>query len=339
MKIAVFSAHEFERPAIEKINDEFGHTIVYHAERLHRATAVMASGFEAVSAFGIDSLDAPTIGVLASGGTRVLLLRATGYDNVDLAAAARAGMTVLRVPTYSPTAIAEHAVALMLALNRNVYRAFRRVREGNFDLNGLTGFNMLGKTVGIIGTGNIGSELARIMHGFGCTLLGYDIVESPKCKELGMTYVDLPTLLAQSDIISLHCPLNPQTRHLLDERAFAAMKPGAMLINTSRGAVVDASAAIAELKSRRLGYLGIDVYEGEALLFYEDRSSSVITDDTFERLTTFPNVIVTGHQAWLTREAIAAIATTVLRNASDFEAGHVDAKNVVALPKTEPVAS
>ncbi|HUA07639.1 MAG TPA: 2-hydroxyacid dehydrogenase [Candidatus Acidoferrales bacterium] len=336
MNIAAFSVLPFERPALEAANASFGHTIVMHSERLHSKTAVMAKGFAAVSTFGIDSVDAETIRVLAESGTRAILQRAAGFDNIDVRAAAQVGITVLRVPAYSPQAIAEYAIALMLALNRNIHRAYNRVREGNFDLTGLMGFNMFGKTAGVVGTGNIGTETARILRGFGCTVLAHDVVQNQHCKELGVTYVDFETLLARCDVISLHCPLTPQTRHLIDAKALARMKPGAMLVNTSRGAVVDAEAAIEALKSGRLGYFGMDVYEGEGPLFFADRSNSIIKDDTFERLTTFPNVIVSGHQAWLTREAAQAIATTTLQNAADFEAGRVDPQNVVPLPALVP---
>lgn len=329
MNITAFSVLPFERPALEAANAPFNHTITYHPERLYAKTAILAKGSPAVSTFGIDSVDADTIAVLAQGGTRVILQRAAGFDNIDLQAAARANITVLRVPAYAPQAIAEHAVALMLALNRNIPRAYNRVREGNFDLEGLVGFNMYGKTAGVIGTGTIGSETARILRGLGCDVLGYDIVENPRCKELGVRYVPLETLLADSDVISLHCPLTPQTHHLIDAKALNWMKRGALLVNTSRGAVVDASAVIDALKSGQLGYFGMDVYEGEGGLFYSDHSNAVIQDDVFERLTTFPNVIVTGHQAWLTREAIAAIEATTLQNAADFERGEVNAANVV----------
>jgi D-lactate dehydrogenase len=332
MNIAAFSVLPFERPALEAANAAFGHTIAYHAERLHAGTAILAKGYPAVSTFGIDSVDAETLAALSRGGTRVILQRAAGYDNIDLRAAAIADITVLRIPAYSPQAIAEHAVALMLALNRNIPRAYNRVREGNFDLNGLMGFNMFGKTAGVIGTGNIGTETARILRGFGCNVLAYDIVENERCRELGVRYVPLETLLGDSDVISLHCPLTPQTRHIIGAKALQWMKPGAMLVNTSRGAVVDAEAVIGALKSGQLGYFGMDVYEGEGGLFYADRSNSIIQDDVFERLTTFPNVIVTGHQAWLTREALGSIEAQTLQNAADFERGAPDPAHIVRIP-------
>jgi len=335
MDIICFSMHDFERPAMDRANLNHQHSLAYRRERLYQATAVMAKGFPAVCTFATDSLDAATIATLAAGGTRVILQRAAGYDNIDLDAAERAGIAVMRVPAYAPAAIAEHAVALMLALDRHLCRAYNRVREGNFDLNGLMGFDIFGKTVGIIGTGTIGAELARIMKGFGCTLLGYDVVENPHCQELGLSYTDLRTLLATSDIVSLHCPLTPKTKHLINKEALAVMKHGAMLINTSRGAVVDAVDVIEALKSGELGYLGMDVYEGEGAIFFADRSEAVITDDVFERLTTFPNVVVTGHQAWFTAEALDAIAKTTLDNATAFENGTPDPHNIVSVPVRE----
>lgn len=339
MKIISFSTQDFEQAALDRANAENAHDIVYRRERLYQATATMAKGFPAVSTSGADSVDAQTIQTLAAGGTRLVLQRAAGYDNIDLDAAQRAGITVMRVPAYAPAAIAEHAVALMLALNRHICRAYDRIRQENFSLKGLMGFNMFGKTVGIVGTGTIGTELARIMKGFGCRLLGYDVATNPRCTELGLTYVDLPALLATSDIVSLHCPLTPQTKHLINAATLALMKPDAMLINTSRGAVVDAAAVVGALKERRLGYFGMDVYEGEGALFYVDRSESIITDDVFERLLTFPNVVVTGHQAWFTAEALNAIATTTLANATSFEAGHPDPHAVIRAPERESVGS
>ena len=331
MKIAVFSTHAFERPAFDEANVNFHHEFVYHKERLHGTTAIMASGCPGVCAFGNDRLDAPTLAALAAGGTQVILLRMAGFDSVDLDEAAKRNLVVMRVPAYAPEAIAEHATALMLTLDRNIHRAYNRVRDGNFDLNGLVGFNMCGKTVGIIGTGKIGLALARIMQGFGCNVLGYDVVHNPAWEGLGLPYIERSALLAQSDIVSLHCPLTPETKHLIDAAALSSMKRGAMLINASRGAVVDTHAVVDALKSGRLGHFGMDVYEGEGPLFDADLSSTVITDDVFERLTTFPNVVITAHQAWLTREAVAQIALTTVSNARDFEMGKTRPENVVGL--------
>ena len=290
----------------------------------------MAHGFPAVCAFVNDKLDARTLSALVAGGTRLVALRSAGYNNVDLPAAEKLKITLMRVPAYAPAAIAEYAVALMLTLNRHIHQAYNRVREGNFDLNNLVGFNMSGKTVGIIGTGKIGTALAHIMKGFGCELLGYDVYHNPACIQLGLRYTDLPTILGQSDIISIHCPLTPETKHLINEQTIKLMKPGTMLINTARGAIVDASAVIEALKKKdRLSYFGMDVYEEEGPLLFSDLSSTIIQDDVFERLTTLPNVVVTGHQAFLTREALTQIADITLGNISDFEAGSPKAENII----------
>ncbi|WP_454621961.1 2-hydroxyacid dehydrogenase [Bradyrhizobium cenepequi] len=331
MKVALFSTHEFEREFFMRANIPLHHELLFNSETLHQGTAVMAKDIPAVCVFLTDELDAATLSVLARGGTKLLALRSAGYNNVDLEAAARLGITVVRVPAYAPAAIAEHAIALMLTLNRHIHKAYNRVREGNFDLNGLLGFNMSGKTIGIVGTGKIGTALARIMRGFDCELLGYDVIRNPDCIDIGVRYVDLQMLLAKSDIVSLHCPLTSETKHLINEHRLGLMKPRSMLINTARGAIVDAHAVMEALKNGGpLLYFGMDVYEEEDSLFFSDRSSTIISDDVFERLTTFPNVVITGHQAFLTREALTAIAHVTLCNVSDFEAGHLKAENIVA---------
>lgn len=331
MKVAIFGNQEFETDFFLKANASLRHDLVFFKESLHSGTVSMAAGFPAVSGFLTDQLDAKTLNSLAKGGTRLVALRSAGYNNVDLAAAKSAGISVMRVPAYAPSAIAEHAVALMLTLNRHVHKAYNRVREGNFDLNGLVGFNMSGKTVGIVGTGKIGMALARIMKGFGCDLLGFDIYHQPACIELGLRYTDLTELISKSDIISLHCPLNQGTRHLINRQTLALMKPGSMLINTARGGIVDAAAVIDSLKGGGgLGYFGMDVYEEENSLFFADRSQTVIKDDLFERLTTMPNVVITGHQAFLTREALSEIAEITLENIGSFEAGHPKQENLVS---------
>jgi D-lactate dehydrogenase len=255
-------------------------------------------------------------------------LRSAGYNNVDLPAAARLGITVTRVPAYSPHAVAEHTVALILALNRKVHRAWARVREGNFSLDGLLGFDLVRRTAGVVGTGKIGAAVVRILSGFGCRVLAFDPVPNADCLALGAAYVSLPELLASSDIVTLHCPLTPETRHLVDAASLARMKPGAMLINTGRGALVDTPAVIEALKSGHLGYLGLDVYEEEAALFFEDRSWRVLQDDVFARLLTFPNVLVTGHQGFFTTEALTAIADTTLQAVTEFEQGKVPSNAV-----------
>jgi D-lactate dehydrogenase len=270
--------------------------------------------------------------MLAAGGTRLIALRSTGSNNVDLASAEILKITVMRVPAYSPEAVAEHAVALMLTLNRKIHHAYNRIREGNFDLRGLVGFNIAGKTVGIVGTGKIGVALAHIMQGFGCRLLGYDKYRNPACLALDMRYVDLTDLLKESDIVSLHCPLTPETKHLIDDKAIELMKRGSMLINTARGALIDTRAVIKALKEPNgPSYLGMDVYEEERPLFFSDLSSTIIQDDVFERLITLPNVVVTGHQGFLTREALRQISYTTLSNISDFQSGLETFANMVKL--------
>jgi D-lactate dehydrogenase len=288
---------------------------------LDAGTAVLAKGFPAVCIFVNDTADEETLRVLQRGGTRLIALRCAGFNNVDLKAADDLGMTVVRVPRYSPYSVAEHVVALIQTLNRKIHRAYNRVREGNLALDGLLGFDLHGKTLGILGTGLIGCVLAKIMHGFDCRLLGCDPYENDDFRRLG-SYVSMEELLAASDIISLHCPLTPQTRHLIDGRALQLIKPGCMLINTSRGALVDTQAAIDALKQGRLGALGLDVYEEEADLFFEDLSNHVIQDDVFARLLTFPNVVITGHQGFFTQEAIEQICETTLANVTAFDQGH-----------------
>jgi D-lactate dehydrogenase len=321
MRIAVFSTKPYDRQFLDAANADHRHELTFLAARLTGETVKLAEGFPAVCAFVQDSLDAGVIRELAAGGTRLIALRCAGFNNVDLHAAAEAGMTVVRVPAYSPYAVAEHTVGLMLALNRQVHRAYNRVREGNFALDGLLGFDMHGRTAGIIGTGKIGYCVASILNGFGCQLLGHDKYHNAECLKLGMEYVSLDDLLAQSDIITLHCPLTPETHHLIDAEAIAQTKRGVMLVNTSRGAVVETLALINGLKSGQIGSLGLDVYEEEAELFFEDLSNRVLQDDVLARLLTFPNVIITGHQAFFTRDALAAIARITLENVSRVERG------------------
>src|SRR5690606_33792332 len=267
-------------------------------------TASLARGHAGVCAFVNDSLNAEVLARLAEGGMRFVVLRSAGFNHVDLEAALKLGIQVARVPAYSPHAVAEHAVALMLALNRKIHRAYARVREGNFSRDGLMGFDMNGLTAGLVGTGRIGICAARILAGFGMKLLAFDTYESPEAKELGVEYVSHDRLFAESDIISLHCPLTPETHHLIDARAVSLMKRGVMIINTSRGKVVDTKAMVEGLKSGKIGSLGLDVYEEEGDLFYQDLSDKVIQDDVFSRLITFPNVLITGHQAFFTRNAM-----------------------------------
>ncbi|MGZ2256636.1 2-hydroxyacid dehydrogenase [Roseobacter sp. A03A-229] len=318
MKIVVFSTKPFDQSYITAAN-QGAHELTFLDVRLSLETASLAHGFDVVCAFVNDDLNAETISELAGAGIRMIALRSAGFNHVDLAAAADAGITVARVPAYSPHAVAEHTIALILTLNRKMHRAYNRVREGNFALDGLLGFDLHGKTIGIVGTGKIGALVARILKGFGCALLAYDPVENPTCTALGVHYTDLDDLFRQSDVITLQCPLMPQTHHLIDADAIAKMKPGVMLINTSRGAVVDTSALIAGLKDGQIGSVGLDVYEEEADLFFNDLSQTFIPDDVFARLLTFPNVLITGHQAFFTHEAVTAIAETTIANISAFE--------------------
>ncbi|MBN2114601.1 MAG: 2-hydroxyacid dehydrogenase [Acidimicrobiia bacterium] len=330
MRVAVFSTRPYDRRFLEAANAGLGHELVFFEERLHCRTARLAHGAEAVCAFVSDSLDAEAIDCLADEGVRLIALRASGINNVDLEAAARRGLTVARVPAYSPNAIAEHTVGLMLALERKIHRAHARVREGNFSLEGLLGRELHGRTVGIIGTGAIGRAVARILHGFGCRLLAHDIAPDAGLQALGVAYSDLPALLERSEVVSLHCPLTPDTRHLIDTAALETMRPGVMLINTSRGGLIDTVAVIEGLKTGKVGSLGLDVYEEEASLFFADLSDQIIQDDVFSRLLTFPNVIITGHQAFFTVEAMEHIAATTLGNISAFAAGRLSGNEVAA---------
>jgi len=319
MNIAVFSTKPYDRMFLEAANAAHGHELIYFEPRLTRETSALAAGFPAVCVFVNDQLDATVLAALARQETRLIALRCAGFNNVELAAAREVGLTVVRVPAYSPHAVAEHTLGLVLALNRKIHRAYARVREGNFALDGLLGFDLYGQTVGIVGTGQIGAVVARIMGGFGCRILAHDPFPNPECEALGARYVALPELFADSDMITLHCPLTPQTRHLIDAQALQQMKPGVMLINTSRGALIDTPSVTEALKSGKIGYLGLDVYEEEADLFFEDLSNIVLQDDVFARLLTFPNVIITGHQAFFTRNALERIAETTLANITTFE--------------------
>jgi len=321
MKTACFSTKPYDQQTFTQVGQDSDHELVFFEPRLNPRTAALASGFPAVCVFINDDLGETTLRAIASTGTRVIALRCAGFNNVDLSVAKELGLTVVRVPAYSPYAVAEHAVGLILMLNRKLYRAYNRVRDDNFALTGLLGFDLHGKTVGIVGTGKIGECFAQIMRGFGCTLLAYDVRQNPVCVDLGVRYVDQPELFSQSDIVSLHCPLLPATYHMVDAEALQHFKPGSMLINTSRGGLVDTRAVINALKSRRLGYFGTDVYEEEEHIFFQDLSDTVIQDETFQLLQSFPNVVVTAHQAFFTREALDNIAKTTLSNLDDVAAG------------------
>jgi len=326
MKVAVFSTKPYDRSYLSQADS--GHEFVFFEPRLAPETTKLAAGFPAVCVFVNDLLDATVLKQLAEQGTKLIALRCAGFNNLDLAAAREFGLTVLRVPSYSPHAVAEHTVALILGLNRKIHRSYARVREGNFELSGLLGFDLHGRTVGIVGTGNIGAVVARIMNGFGCRILAYDVSPNSECESLGIKYVPLSTLLSKSDIITLHCPLMPETHHLIDDDALNKMKTGVMLINTSRGAVVDTKAIVDSLKSGKIGYLGLDVYEEEADVFFNDLSNEVLLDDVLARLLTFPNVIITGHQGFFTHEALQSIAETTSENISSFEDGRPYQRNV-----------
>ena len=331
VKVAVFSAQSYDRRFLDEVNardDVPGRIdLIYHDVALTVRTATLANGCDAVCLFVNDQADAQVLEALVANGIRAVFLRCAGFNNVDVVAAARLGLFVARVPAYSPEAVAEHAVALIMTLNRQTHRALNRVREGNFMLDGLLGVTLHAKTVGIVGTGRIGLATARILNGIGCRVLGCDPVRSTEFEAIG-EIVDLETLLARSDIVSLHCPLSVETRHLINERSLTLMKPGAMLVNTSRGLLVDTGAAIKALKSRHLGFLAIDVYEQEGPLFFQDRSSDIIDDDVFQRLMTFPNVLVTGHQGFFTVEALREIAEVTLHNMQCFRDG-TDCENRV----------
>lgn len=322
MNIILFSSKPYDRASFQALALPGDWQLQFQDCLLTADTAALAEGCEVVCAFINDNLSAPVLERLAAGGTRLIALRSAGYNHVDLKAAERLGLAVVRVPAYSPHAVAEHAVALILALNRRIHRAYNRTREGDFSLHGLIGFDLHGKTVGVVGTGQIGAAFARIMLGFGCLVLASDPQIDPALQQAGVRYLPLGEMLAQTDILSLHCPLNAATRHLIDANALTCLKPGAMLINTGRGALVDTPALIGALKSGRLGYLGLDVYEEEAQLFFADCSDQPLQDDVLARLLTFPNVIITAHQAFLTREALAAIATTTLNNIIAWHTGN-----------------
>lgn len=321
MNVAVFSTKAYDREYLDRLNATAHHRLTYFEAPLNSETANLAHDFEAVCIFVNDRLDKTAIGRIASLGVQAIVLRCAGFNNVDLEAARLYGIKVLRVPAYSPHAVAEHAVALILTLNRKTHKAFNRIRENNFSLERLMGFNLYGKTVGVVGTGQIGSVFCRIMLGFGCQVKATDIVESRPLMEAGVVYLPFEKLLQSSDIISLHCPLTPDTHHLVDREEFAQMKKGAMLINTSRGAIINTAAAIDALKRGQLGYLGIDVYEQEESLFFRDLSERIVLDDLIARLMTFPNVLITAHQGFFTGEAMEQIAATTLSNISDLEAG------------------
>ena len=322
MKVAVFSTKSYDKEYLDRMNADGQHQLSYFESSLNSKTVPLAKGHEAVCMFVNDrATKEETVEQLAANGIKLIALRCAGFNNINLEAAAKHNIKVVRVPAYSPEAVAEHAVALIMTLNRKTHKAYNRVRESNFSLEKLIGFNLHGKTVGVIGTGKIGQAFIRIMLGFGCRVIAYDKFLNEEMKKAGISYLSLDDLLQQSDIISLHCPLLPETHHLMNKDAFAKMKKGVMLINTSRGAVINTQDAINALKEGKLGYLGIDVYEQEEKLFFRDLSDSIIPDDIISRLTSFPNVLITAHQGFFTKEALEQIAAVTLKNISDFEQG------------------
>lgn len=323
MKIAVFSAKRYDRDFLTaaNANANAGHQLRFFDAPLDLDSLALAAGYEAVCIFVNDKADAEVLKALAAGGTKLVALRCTGFNNVDLKAAAALGLKVVRVVTYSPYSVAEHAVSLLQAINRKIHRAYNRTRDSNFALDGLMGFDLHGKTVAVVGTGKIGCVFTKIMLGFGCEVIGYDKYPSQTFLDLGARYAEPGEIGAKADIISLHCPLTPETHHIVNADTLARAKRGALLINTSRGGLVDTEAAIEALKSGQLGGLALDVYEQEADLFFRDLSNTIIADDVFQRLLSFPNVIVTGHQAFFTEEAISTICETTINSVTQFASG------------------
>lgn len=320
MKIACFSTKSYDKEYLSKAIHA-PHSIVFFEESLNPNTVGLLTGFDGICVFVNDKLDNNLLQQIASAGIKAIFLRCAGFNNVAISTATSLGIKVYRVPAYSPYAVAEHAVALVLTLNRKTHKAYNRVKEYNFSIERLHGFDVHGKTVGVIGTGTIGLVFAKIMLGFGCKVIAFDPTESDDAKQLGIQYVALEDVLKQADILSLHCPLNQHTRHMISTKEFSIMKHGAMLINTSRGALIDTKEAIEALKTGALGYLGIDVYEEEEKLFFHDFSESIISDDILMRLMTFPNVLITSHQAFFTHEALTQIAETTYQNMLDFTHG------------------
>ncbi|HWU95057.1 MAG TPA: 2-hydroxyacid dehydrogenase [Sphingomonas sp.] len=336
MRIAVFNTKPYDRRFLGEANAAFGHDLHFLEPRLEPATAALAAGHQAVCVFVNDVVNAEVLEALAGQGTRLVALRCAGFNNVDLAAARRLGIDVVRVPAYSPHAVAEFTIGLLLAVDRHIPRAWARVRDNNFALDGLIGRNLHGRTVGVIGTGKIGALVARSLRlGFDCEVLAADLYPDPELQAIGVRYTPRDELLRTAQVVTLHCPLTPDTRHLIDGAAIDAARDGLMIVNTSRGALIDTAALIEGLKCRKIGAVALDVYEQEADLFFEDLSNEIVADDLFQRLLTFPNVLVTGHQAFLTEEALGAIAETTLRSAADAEAGRllpnrVDAGRIAA---------
>jgi D-lactate dehydrogenase len=318
MKIAVFSTKNYDQKFFEKHAREEEYHFSFFETALYKDTANLTLDFDAVCVFVNDNVDSDTIKLLSENGIQLIALRCAGYNNVDIESAKAHHIKVVRVPAYSPEAVAEHAMALILTLNRKTHKAYNRVREGNFSLKNLIGFNLHGKTVGIIGTGKIGETFCKVIKGFGCKIIAFDISESEELIELGVTYLPIEEVFKQADILSLHCPLNKHTKHIVNKKSIELMKNNVMIINTSRGALINTVDVIDGLSDKKIGYLGIDVYEQEENLFYEDLSERIIQDDLILRLNGFPNVLITSHQAYFTSEAMDEITTTTLKNIDAF---------------------
>lgn len=328
MKVAVFSSKPYDEDHLKKFTSE-EQDITFFEPKLDAKTAIMSQGFDVVCCFVNDDLNAETINIIAENGVKLIAMRCAGFNNVDIQAAENKGVMVCRVPEYSPHAVAEHALALLLSLNRNIHRAYNRIRDNDYSLHGLLGFDLYGKKVGVVGTGKIGQTFAKIMKGMGCEVIAYDPYPNNVIKGMDIPYVSLETIWAESDIISLHCPLLPDTRHIINSASLHQMKKGVALINTSRGALIDTKEIIHALKSGRIGYLGLDVYEEESSLFFENQSNEVLQDDVFARLQTFPNVLITGHQGFFTNEALNAISKVTLHNIRSFFAEDYESMCIV----------
>jgi D-lactate dehydrogenase len=313
MNLTLFSAQPYDHIYFTPAAEKAGIAIRYEEMPLNETTAALVTETQAVSVFVNDQVNEKVFAQLAAAGVRIIALRCAGFNNVNLEAARKYQLRVCRVPSYSPESVAEHAVAMILTLNRKTHKAYNRVREQNYSLNGLLGFNLFGKTVGVVGTGNIGTCFCKIMIGFGCRVIAYDIVKNSALEKMGVEYVTLAEVL-KAAIVSMHCPLTPQTHHLINEQTLQQMQPGVMLINTSRGGLIDTKAVIQALKKGVIGYLGMDVYEQEENLFFKDLSNRLLEDETLQRLSSFHNVLITAHQAFFTQEALHEIATTTLKN-------------------------
>jgi D-lactate dehydrogenase len=327
MKVAIFSSKTYDREYLNCANvslNSNAHELIFYDAPLNINTALLAKNCTAVCCFVNDQLDAHVIEALANEGVKLIALRCAGFNQVDVAATKKFGITLARVAEYSPHAVAEHTLGLILMLNRNLHRAHNRIRENDYSLDGLLGFDLVNKTVAIIGTGKIGQVLTTIMLGLGCKIVAFDIKPNTNLIAKGVRYLSLDDIWSQADIISLHCPLTPETHHLINSTTLAKMKEGVMLINTGRGGLIDTPAVVAALKSKKIGYLGLDVYEEESDLFFEDKSNQLLQDDVFARLLTFPNVVITGHQAFFTREALSAISKITMENITYFERNELD---------------